>query len=183
MDLERLYRSTKRGLFIILTLSCIGSGFSFLTNLITGLTYPVYKAMYESGDLLEMMMRFSGEQDGSIFEAALEQSMAVPRVVYLLHALLYAMSLAGVIMMYRLHKNGCHLYAIAQLLVLIVTLLFLGKGHLIIGDVMMALLFIVYYFVTFRRIGQLQEALAQQATTPESPEETPQDNNSEQSEK
>lgn len=159
MDLERLFKSTRRGLFIVLTLSCIGSAFSLLSNLISGLFYPIYKAMFESGDLLEMLMKFSGETDSSLFEAALEQYMAVPRIVYLLHALLFAMSLAGVIMMYKLRKNGAHLYAVAQLLAIIVTLLFLGRAGLNVGDLMMTLLFIIYYLVTFRRIGQLREAM------------------------
>ena len=167
MDLQKLFRSTKRGLFIVLTLSCIGSGFSFLSNLFFGLTYPVYHTLYESGDLLEMMMRITGEQDSSIFEAPLERTMSVPRAVYLLHALLYAMSLAGVIMMYKLRKNGCHLYAVSQLLAIIVTLLFLGKGGLNTGDIMMTLIFILYYFVTFRRIGQLQEAMEVENKEPE----------------
>ena len=148
-------------MYIVLVLSAIGSGSNFLSNLFSGLFYGPLHAIYDSGEwrsMLPLLSKMSGQTDSSIFEAAMEQSMSVPRVVYLLWTLLYGMSLAGIILMFRRHKNGLHFYAIAQLLVLVVTLLFLGKAHLIVGEIMMTLLFIFYYWTTFRQLERLRPA-------------------------
>ena len=161
MNNEKAYKSTVRGLRFILILSLIGSAYSFISDLVTGLVYPAWRSLYESGEwksMLPMLAKMTGQEDLNLFETAMEQAMAVPRTVYLLWALLYAMSLAGVIMMLRLRRNGFHLYAIAQLLVLIVTILFLGKAQQMLGDIMMTILFIVYYFFTFRRLEQFKPA-------------------------
>jgi len=156
---EKIYKSAVRGLRFILVLSIIGSGFQLLSNFFTALLYPAFKVAYENGDwqqMLPLLAQLSGSSDTTPFEYTMEQMINVPRVVYFLWALLYAMSLAGVIMMWRLRKNGLHLYAIAQLLILIVTLLFMGKSHLPLGDIMMTILFIVVYFINLRRIFQLK---------------------------
>lgn len=156
---EKIYKSAVRGLRFILVLSLIGSGFQLLSNFFTALLYPAFKTAFESGEwqkMLPLMSQLSGSSDTTPFEYAMEQMMNVPQAVYFLWVLLYAMSLAGVIMMWRLRRNGLHLYAIAQLLILIVTLLFMGKSHLPVGDVMMTILFIVVYFVNLRRIEQLK---------------------------
>ncbi|MCF0211529.1 MAG: hypothetical protein HUK17_01335 [Bacteroidales bacterium] len=159
MDQAKAYRSTLRGLRIMLIISIVGSGYALFSNLSMGLLYRPMQAIYESGEwknMIPLMSQLFSVDDVSLLEASMEQTMAVPRVVYLLWGLLYGMSLAGVIMMLRVNRNGFHFYAIAQLLVLIVTILFLGKSHLNVGDIMLTILFIFYYFTTFRRLDALR---------------------------
>ena len=55
--------------------------------------------------------------------------------------------------MWNLRRIGFHLYTLSQLLVLVVTVLFLGKEHLLLGDVMFTLLFVIYYYFSLRRLG------------------------------
>lgn len=143
IDNEHLQRIWVRNLRIILVLSIIGSGFYCLSYVMWGLMLPSMQAIYQTGELKvpgEMVVTF-------------EQMLFTPRSFYLCGALLYAASLAGVIMMWKLKKTGFHLYTLAQLLVMVVTVLFLGKEQLHLGNLMMTLLFVTYYFVALRRLG------------------------------
>lgn len=90
----------------------------------------------------------------------LEQFFETPRSFFLCSALLYALSLTGVILMWNLRKIGFHLYTLAQLLVMLVTLLFLGRERLPLGDIMFTLLFITYYYIAFRNLGVFSRSVA-----------------------
>ncbi len=104
---------------------------------------PTMKEMYESG-----MIRFD-ERMTVMFEEMLKD----PQSYYLCMSLLYAGSLAGVILMWNLRKSGFHLYTLAQLLVPVVTVLFIGKERFGFGDLMLTLLFVVFYYFSLKRLG------------------------------
>ncbi len=127
----------------MLVLSMIGSGMSLISYLMTGLMMSMMQDYIASGELT------FPEQ----FTVAVEQMLRTPRPFYFCMALLYALSLSGVIRMWKLHRNGFHFYALSQLLMLLVTGLFLGRQYVMMGDIMMTLLFISVYFVCFRRLG------------------------------
>lgn len=146
MDEERYYNTRKRAFHIVLVLSMIGSGLSLFSYLMMGLMLPIMKTMFYSGALpypeeVTMMM---------------EQMFETPRPYYLCCALLYTMSLTGVILMWNLKKSGFHLYTLAQLLVLLITVLFLGKERMPLGDIMLTLLFITYYYISLRILGKIK---------------------------
>lgn len=138
----------------------IGSGMSATSYLIYGLTLPMMQQMLHSGTL----------PMPSEYMVALEEILGYPRPYFLCCALLYALSLTGVIMMWNLRKNGFHLYTLAQLLVLLVTVLFLGKESMPIGNVMFTLLFVTYYFMAFKRIEKFQPEQTENPTDSESAE-------------
>ncbi len=140
---ERRIALQKRSLHIVLVLSIIGSGFAVLSNLVTGMMLPTLKMMYETG-----AMTFPKEM--TIY---VEMMLDTPRSFFLCDAILYAMSLGGVILMWNLRKSGFHMYTLAQLLILLVTVLFRGREMLGLGDVMLTLLFITYYYIAFRNLG------------------------------
>ena len=142
-DNERVLTIWRRILRIILVLSMIGSGVYFLTNLVWGVSLPIVKEMFESGDL-------SMPEEMTVM---MEQMVRTPRSFYLCSALLYAVSLIGVILMWNIRKSGFHLYTLAQLLVLLIGVLFIGKDHLVLGDVMLTVLFVTYYFLAMKRLG------------------------------
>lgn len=106
------------------------------------------KAMYQSGS-----MPFPSE-----LTVYVEQLLETPRSFFFCNALLYALSLTGAILMWNLRKGGFHLYTLAQLLVMIVTLLFLGRERLPLGDIMFTLLFVVYYYMALRNLGVFSRA-------------------------
>ncbi|MBP5547598.1 MAG: hypothetical protein J6X58_01750 [Bacteroidales bacterium] len=143
MDEELVVKARKRSLRIVLALSIIGSGISCFLYLYTGIMLPSMKADYLSG-----AVNVPGE-----WVVFVEQLLETPRSFFLCAALLYGMSLAGVVMMWGIRKNGFHMYTLAQLLILLVTLLFLGRERLDLGNVMLTLLFIVYYYISLRNLG------------------------------
>lgn len=143
-DNEQLYNRQRTSLRIVLVLSMIGSGFMLLNYMLYGLMLPSMRTLYYSGSIT-----FPGE-----FTTYIESILDTPRSFFLCCTLLYAMSLAGVIIMWKLRKSGFHLYAMAQLLILLVTLLFLGRDHLSLGDIMLTILFIAYYYIAFRALAR-----------------------------
>lgn len=164
---QQIFETRRRNLRIILTLSIIGSGLYFISYLMTGLTLPALKAMYQSGSI-----SFPPETT-----VLVEQFFETPRSFFLCSALLYAASLTGVILMWNLRKSGFHLYTLAQLLVMLVTLLFLGRERLPLGDIMFTLLFIVYYYIALRNLGVFSRTVAND--TGESGNDNNEDDNNE----
>ena len=53
----------------------------------------------------------------------------------------------------KLRRSGFHFYAIAQLLMLVLPLLFMGKGFLGLGDVMFTALFLLIYYLQLKSLG------------------------------
>ncbi|MBQ6955865.1 MAG: hypothetical protein IJP80_04550 [Bacteroidales bacterium] len=144
---DKVYLARRRGLRIVLVLSFIGSGLSFFSYLMMSVGLSGFQAMYSSGQMV-----LPGEM--TVF---VEQLMETPRSFFVCSSLLYAMSLVGLVMMWNVRRNGFHMYTMAQLLLLLVTVLFLGRERLALGDVMMTLLFVVYYFMAMRQLDSLKQ--------------------------
>lgn len=144
---ERAREIWKRNLHIFLVLSMIGSGFALISNIVWGVGLPTMKEMLESG---EMVLP-------SEMTVMMEELIQTPKSFYLCSALLYAASLIGVVLMWNVRKSGFHLYTLAQLLVLLTGVLFLGKDHLVLGDVMLTILFVTYYFMSLKRLGAFNQ--------------------------
>ena len=100
------------------------------------------------------MLKYYPDMDE--FEAAMEAQFAVSRVSYLLQALLYIGSFIGVLYMWRLQKKGFHIYAISQILLLIVTAALVTSvtGAPIIGSVILTAIWIGIYFIYYRKTLQ-----------------------------
>ena len=112
------------------------------------------------------------------FKAAYEIALSTPRICYILMTLLYALSFIGAILMWKLRQNGWHCYTLAQLLLLVVPVLFMGKAYLGLGDVLMSILFVGFYFAVLREIHKLQDLIGESKNTPSNNDLTP-DNDSE----
>ncbi len=142
-----------RSLRIVLVLTFIGSGFSILYFLTMGIMLPFMQEMRDSGALQEMLEAM-GEPYQMMAEAY-DMFLAMPQAYFLVGAVLYVLSLTGAIMMWRLRKNGFHFYTTAQLLLIVNALVFLGRVGVQVGDVMLTVLFVVYYYFALRNIGLL----------------------------
>ena len=57
------------------------------------------------------------------------------------------------LLMWQLRKNGFHCYTLAKLMLMLMPLLFLDRSYVGFGDMMMAVLFIVYYFFLMKSLG------------------------------
>ena len=132
-----------KSLRIVLVLSMIGSGLSLLSYASFALFLPTIRQLFESGSMVlpeEMMV-------------AVETLLQPSRFFYVLSAFFYGLSLYGVILMWRLRQTGFHCYTLAQLILLTLPVLFMGKAYFAIGDAMMSLLFIFFYFFTLKSLG------------------------------
>lgn len=142
METNQQFISLRRSLRIVLVLSIIGSGMNLLSSIILVIAFPALQTVINSGEMTipqELMYAY-------------DMFLSAPHIFYACLAILYAMSLAGVILMWNIRKKGLHLYAVAQILLLIVQGLFLGRANVAIGDIMLTVLFVVFYVVTLHRI-------------------------------
>ncbi|MCR5424782.1 MAG: hypothetical protein K6E93_08520 [Bacteroidales bacterium] len=174
-DSNNILDRQQRNLRIVLVLSIIGSGYCLIDYLYMGIALPILERLFQDGTMagpLAATSRMFGV-DPQTFSTAFEEMLGVPRVFYFMGALLYGVSLAGVILMWRLRRVGFHLYAIAQLLMLICTIVFLGRSHVGLGDIMFTVLFIGYYFIALKSMGVFDSDDASPKDTP-----SPQDGNS-----
>lgn len=142
------------GLTVACVLSFISAGWFALGNLITFLSYNFMKSMVTDENYLELMEKFG--QDAEMLETTMEAQFAVSRVSYLLQALLYIGSFIGVLFMWRLQKKDFHIYAISQILLLIVTAVFVTSvtGASIWGSVFLTAIWIGIYFIYYRKTLQ-----------------------------
>lgn len=153
-DFENPEPQRPTGLTITCVLSFINAGFQFLGNIFSFLAYNVMQGLGQDEDYLEMMEKFVPDIDE--FEATMNAQLAVSRVSYLLQALLYVGSFIGVLYMWRLQKKGFHIYAISQILLLIVTAVFVTSvtGAPIWGSVILTAIWIGIYFIYYRKTLQ-----------------------------
>ncbi|MBP5327221.1 MAG: hypothetical protein J6Y98_04850 [Bacteroidales bacterium] len=157
---QRMFEARRRTLRIVLVLSMIGSGFYFISNTITGIAQPVMKSAYESGAI-----KLSGQM--STYTVAIEQMLDTPRSFFLCSALLNAMSLTGAILMWNLRKSGFHMYTLAQMLIMLITVLFLGRESMPLGDIMLTILFVLYYYISLRNLGAFNRTEVSESPTEE----------------
>ena len=153
-DFENPVPQRPTGLTVACVLSFISAGWFTLANLITFLSYNFMKSLSSDENYLEMMEKFAPDMDE--FEAAMEAQFAVSRVSYLLQALLYIGSFIGVLYMWRLQKKGFHIYAISQILLLIVTAALVTSvtGASIWGSVILTAIWIGIYFIYYKKTLQ-----------------------------
>lgn len=151
---------------VLLVLSIINASFSILSGGMMALFLPTLDRVYSAHP--ELLEEFH-------MTATWEVMAQVPPPYYGVMALLGGLSLAGCLLMWKLRRSGFHCYLLAQLLMLAVPLLFLGKGAMGIGDIMFTALFAFYYWRLLKTLGAFSDSS-------ESSETTENSNNSELSE-
>jgi hypothetical protein len=118
--------------------------------------------MLNNGQFEEMMEPFSSM--GEEFTKAMNDSMTVLTQIntnyYLILLVLFIASLVGVIKMFRGDKRGLHIYAIAQILMLIDASVFvypLQKPSPFFSDLLLTVIFILIYYLYFKRMNLTQD--------------------------
>jgi hypothetical protein len=121
-------------------LSFIGSGLSAVSGFFVYINHQVIQEMLTD----EVMEQFG---------MPLQSFVSVPRQFFLLAALLNVVSFVGVRYMWRLRRPGFHLYAISQLLIIIISTIFIYKPAGVFPgfDLMLTTLFILLY-LRFREV-------------------------------
>jgi len=140
-------------LSVLCVLSFINAAFNVLGNLISFFFMPKVKTMMEDPDS-EMYATLESMYGDSIDEimVAFETVLNVNPMQYILNALLFVGSFVGVFYMWKLRKHGFHIYAIAQLLILVVAA-FAGTQSGIITSAVWTLMWIVAYYFSMKKQG------------------------------
>ena len=137
-------KQSKVGLCIFLVLSIIYGATMFFSGITMTVAMPFLNRYYAAHP--EFLEEFHAT-------VAWETMSSIPRLFFAAMALLGALSATGCILMWNLRRSGFHCYAIAQLLMLLLPLLFLGKAFMGIGDIMFTILFVTFYYLQMRRLG------------------------------
>lgn len=149
------------GMTILLVLSFINACWNILRSIILYFTTPSMADMYENGQFEEMMQPFSAM--GEDFIKSLNDAMHIFTQInpnyYLILLVLFIASLMGVIKMFKSNKRGFHIYSIAQILMLIDASVFvypLQKPSPFISDLLLTTIFILLYYLYFKRMEMSQ---------------------------
>lgn len=142
------------GLSFFCVLSFIYAAYQFLVGIVTFLVFGTLKSLSEDENYLETIEKF-GMDEGQ-YEQAMAAILNVGRSYYLLIALLYAASFVGVLYMWKQLKKGFHIYAIAQILALIVEVLMFDNvtGSSPWGGVIITAVFIAIYYHYYKKVLQ-----------------------------
>ena len=101
-----------KGLLFICILTFIFSGLSFISFFFCSIFYAYLPGIIQSSPFTKDIPGVEGLADASVW-------------FYILSTLFYGVSLAGAILMLLVRKVGFHLYAVAQLLLLIIPMIFI----------------------------------------------------------
>ena len=142
-DDNTLTMNNKVTLHILLVLSILWASLSFISYFMMGLMMPTFQEYYTTHpDVVP-------EQ----FYTMMERLFEVPQTYFMGCALLFLLEVVGAVLMWKLRRSGFHCYTLARLLLVLLPLLFLGRGSVALGDVMFALLFILVYDLLLRQLG------------------------------
>lgn len=119
------------------TLTFIGSGAALFAYFVIGTFYDIFITA-DMGPL--------GEDEQELIRVMLSAG----RQFFLLSAFLYCISLYGAIKMWKLRKIGFHLYTTAQLLLLILPLLFIKSFRMPFATILVTVTFIFGYSTFLR---------------------------------
>ncbi|MBR3490911.1 MAG: hypothetical protein IKH44_01240 [Bacteroidales bacterium] len=160
--METTEQKRPTGMTILLVLSFINACWNILRSIIMYFTTPLMSEMLNNGQFEEMMEPFSSM--GEEFTKAMNDSMTVLTQIntnyYLILLVLFIASLVGVIKMFRGDKRGLHIYAIAQMLMLIDASVFvypLQKPSPFFSDLLLTVIFILIYYLYFKRMNLTQD--------------------------
>ena len=168
-------KSRLRALHVVLILSFIANGLGAFSNLMMSLP-AMRSTLRENMQLIP-----------EVLHETYEMMLSIPFTYYIASAIFSAVAFVGCLRMWRLKGLGFHYYTIAKLLLIATPLVFIGRQYLNLGDVMMSLLFIAYYFISLRALGAFcnnsddtEDPSASTTSTPSDPSEN--NNNPESSE-
>ena len=125
-------------LTVLAILSFIGSGLSFISYFVMSFSFDSILQIVET-ELSELYPELFAD---FIREAG--------RGFFMLGAFAYAVSLYGVYRMWYLQKDGLHYYAVSQIVILILPLIFVSTQLSVLPGLLLTVLFILLYYRGFK---------------------------------
>lgn len=127
-------------LTVLAILSFIGSGLSLFSYLMISFSYETVLRVVETelSDLYPEMFA--------------EFIRSAGRMFFVMGTLAYAGSVYGVYKMWYLHKEGLHYYALSQIVILILPLIFVSKELSVWPGFLLTALFVLLYYRSFKML-------------------------------
>lgn len=122
---------------VLCILTFIGSGLSLISNAMMFMTVDILREMYNNGsfDFLSDSMNLEG----------IELLINVERSYFLVQAVVFAGSFYGAYQMWQLKKIGFHVYTVSQILLIIISQIYLPNLPFPLFELMLSLVFITFY--------------------------------------
>lgn len=152
------------GMTILLVLSFLNACFNIFSNVVMYFFTPMMSEMIISGQLEEMMgslMTTANEEMRTEMMNSMTMVSNIKPAFYLIMLVLFIASLIGVIKMFRWDKRGFHIYSIAQILMLIASSVYkypLMQPSPFITDLLLTAMFILVYYLYFKRLEMTNRA-------------------------
>lgn len=143
-------------LTILCVLSALNAVYQAIANIsVWGMYNKIHEFLDEGSEMYEQMSNIMGD-DWEQMAIAYSEMFSVNRGYYLFCCILYIASFVGVMQMWRLNKRGFHVYTIAQILILIVSTIFVYNtlNGSPISDLIITAMFVVLYFMHYRKVMQ-----------------------------
>lgn len=150
--------NNKTLLNILLVLTFIFAGISCLSYLFVAFSQPWLVEFYAANRSMLPDEVYT----------AMQMMLERPRGFFAALAALYALEVVAGVLMWNLRPSGWHCYILSRLMLILVPLLFIGKGAMGIGDIMMAALFIFIYWHLLRQLGAFGDRGNSLPTPPDS---------------
>jgi hypothetical protein len=167
---EQERKSRLRTLHIVLALSLI-------TNGLNALSY--FTLSFEG---VRNMMQNNMQLIPEVMQESYDFLLSIPSSFYLVSSLFYIIAFVGCLIMWRPRGIGFHYYTLAKLLLIGTPLVFIGRQYFNLGDLMISLLFIVYYFISLRSLDAFSKQTTDNQETPTNSESSENSEPSESSE-
>ena len=146
------------GMTILLILSLVNACLWIFSTLIMLITLPVMSQQLASGELASQMgpilSMTMNEEAVKEFWEMLEYYYSISINYYLFTALLYIGSLVGVLKMFKLQRIGFHIYSISQMLLLIVSAIYIyptNGSNGFFTEILTTVMFILMYHLYLKR--------------------------------
>ena len=147
---------------ILLVLSFLTACWNIFSSIVSYFFIPKLSTMLENGQFEEMMAPFSGinEDMAKMMNDGAAMLSQINPNYYLILTVLFIASLVGVVKMFKGDKRGLHIYAIAQICMLINASVFvypLQKPSPFVSDLLLTAIFILIYRLYFKRMEMLEQ--------------------------
>lgn len=146
------------GMTILLVLSFINACWNIFRNLIMYFGTPKMAEMIENGQFEETIAPILSGMNEEMKQSMMESMSMFAQInpsYYLILMILFIASLIGVVMMLKCKKRGFHIYAIAQICMLIASSIFVYPKQLnssLTFDLFFTAIFILLYYLYFKRL-------------------------------
>jgi hypothetical protein len=128
---------------VLLTILCIltftGSGLNLLSSLLISIFYDAFQSV-------------AGEISRSFDLPAMDMILSAPPAFFLTSSVIYAVSAYGALEMWKHRKRGFHVYAVSQILLIMMPMYFFKLPVPSVQDIIFSGIFIILYSFNIKHL-------------------------------